>query len=49
MSEAKILFKMIQLPFDIQNKILMLFIGLNGTPSSNAIKSQMICPNNKSL
>jgi hypothetical protein len=48
-SEAKILLKIIKIPFDIQNKILMLFIGLVGTPSSNAIKSQMICPNNKSL
>ena len=27
----------------------MLFIGLVGTPSSSAIKSQMICPNNTSL
>ena len=28
---------------DIQNKILMLFIGINGTPTSNMIKSQIKC------
>ena len=48
-SEAKILLQLFKIPLDIQNKILMLFIGLNGTPSSNAIKPQMVCPNNKSL
>ena len=47
--EAKILLQLFKIPVDIQNKILMLFIGLNGTPSSNAIKPQMVCPNNKSL
>ena len=48
-SEAKILLQIFKIPFDIQNKILMLFIGLVGTPSSNAIKPQMMCLNNKSL
>lgn len=47
--EAKILLKTLKLPIDIQKNILILFIGLAGTPSSNAIKPQMICPNNKSL
>jgi len=28
---------------DIQNKILMLFIGINGTPTTNIIKSQIKC------
>ena len=28
---------------DIQNKILMLFIGINGTPTSNMIKTQTKC------
>ena len=49
LNEIKIILTMFKLPLDIKNKILMLFIGLNGTPSSNAIKSQMVCPNNKSL
>jgi hypothetical protein len=48
-SEAKILLQLFKIPVDIKNKILMLFIGLNGTPTSNAIKSQIICSNNKSL
>lgn len=29
---------------DIQNKILMLFIGINGTPTSNMIKTLTKCP-----
>ena len=49
LNEIKIILTMFKLPLDIKNKILMLFIGLVGTPSSNAIKPQMICPNNKSL
>ena len=50
LNEIKILLIMIKLPRDIKNKIFILFIGLNGTPSSNAIKPQMICSNNdKSL
>ena len=48
-NEAKLLLSTFKIPVDIQNNILMLFIGLVGTPSSNAIKPQMICPNNKSL
>jgi hypothetical protein len=48
-NEIKILLTIFKLPSDIKNKILMLFIGLVGTPSSNAIKPQMMCPNNKSL
>jgi hypothetical protein len=48
-NEAKLLLSTFKIPLDIQNNILMLFIGLVGTPSSNAIKPQMICPNNKSL
>jgi len=48
-NEAKLLLSTFKIPIDIQNNILMLFIGLVGTPSSNAIKPQMICPNNKSL
>lgn len=47
--EGQLLLKTLKLPVDIQNNILMLFIGLAGTPSSNAIKPQMICPNNKTL
>ena len=31
---------------DIQNKILMLFIGINGTPTSTIIKLQIKCLNN---
>ena len=50
LNEIKILLIMIKLPRDIKNKIFILFIGLNGTPSSNAIKPQMIYSNNdKSL
>ena len=50
LNEIKIILTMFKLPLDIKNKILILFIGLNGTPSSNAIKPQMIRSNNdKSL
>jgi hypothetical protein len=49
LNEIKIILTIIKLPLDIKNKILILFIGLAGTPSSNAIKPQMICPNNKTL
>ncbi len=41
---AKIL-GLCQIPFDIQNKILLLFISF-GTPTSNLIKSQTKCPDN---
>ena len=49
LNEIKIILTMFKLPLEIKNKILILFIGLNGTPSSNAIKPQMMCLNNKSL
>ena len=49
LNEIKIILTMFKLPVDIKSKILILFIGFVGTPSSNAIKSQIIRFNNKSL
>lgn len=50
LNEIKIILTMFKLPVDIKSKILILFIGFVGTPSSNVIKPQIICCNNdKSL
>jgi len=49
LNEIKIILTIFKLPIEIKNKIFILFIGLNGTPSSNAIKPQMIRSNDKSL
>ena len=44
-NDASKILGLCQIPFDIQNKILLLFIGF-GTPTSNLIKSQTKCPDN---
>ena len=42
-NDASKILGLCQIPFDIQNKILLLFIGF-GTPISQIIKSQIKCP-----
>lgn len=44
--EAKELLSLCPICYDIQFKILMLFIGINGTPTSTIIKLQIKCLNN---
>jgi hypothetical protein len=39
--EATELLNLTPICYDIQNKILMLFIGINGTPTTNLIKDQI--------
>ena len=41
-NDASKILGLCQIPFDIQNKILLLFIGF-GTPISQIIKSQIKC------